>query len=70
MKVNGLVIAQERETANTLEAPADLAGPAATLADVKWLIGHWGQWNAYASEALSLFRSPFRPGRRCYQPDP
>jgi hypothetical protein len=33
--------AQERETANTLKAGADFAGPAATLADMAWLIGHW-----------------------------
>jgi hypothetical protein len=35
------VVAQELQTANTLKAPADFAGPAATLADMKWLIGHW-----------------------------
>lgn len=35
------VAAQERQTANTLKAPADFAGPAATLADMKWLVGHW-----------------------------
>ena len=32
---------QEHQTANTLRAAADVAGPPATLADVKWLIGQW-----------------------------
>jgi hypothetical protein len=36
-----VVGAQDRETANTLRAPADYAGPAATLDDMKWLVGHW-----------------------------
>jgi hypothetical protein len=35
------VFSQQTQTANTLKAPADLAGPPATLADMKWLIGHW-----------------------------
>jgi hypothetical protein len=33
--------AQETQTANTLTAPVDFAGPPATLADMKWLVGHW-----------------------------
>jgi Domain of unknown function (DUF6265) len=33
--------AQEYQTANTLRAGADVAGPPATLADMKWLVGHW-----------------------------
>jgi hypothetical protein len=31
----------ERETANTLRAPAGAAGPPATLEAMKWLAGHW-----------------------------
>src|SRR5688572_19853194 len=31
----------ERETANTLRAPAGAAGPPATLEAMKWLVGHW-----------------------------
>jgi hypothetical protein len=31
----------ERETANTLRASAGAAGPAATLEQMKWLVGHW-----------------------------
>jgi hypothetical protein len=41
LTIAGPVFAQERQTANTLKAAADFAGPAATLADMKWLIGHW-----------------------------
>lgn len=32
--------AEERQTANTLKAPAG-ACPAATLEDFRWLVGHW-----------------------------
>ena len=32
--------AEERQTANTIKAPAG-AGPKATLADMGWLVGHW-----------------------------
>src|SRR5687767_15552524 len=28
-------------TAHTLSAPADVAAPAASLSDVRWLEGHW-----------------------------
>ena len=35
------VVAQEPQTANTLKAGSNFAAPPATLADVKWLIGHW-----------------------------
>jgi hypothetical protein len=31
----------ERETANTLRAPAGTVGPPATLDAMKWLVGHW-----------------------------
>jgi hypothetical protein len=31
----------ERETANTLRAPAGSVGPPATLEAMKWLVGHW-----------------------------
>lgn len=31
----------ERETANTLRAPAGSVGLPATLDDMKWLVGHW-----------------------------
>jgi hypothetical protein len=31
----------DRETANTLRASAGSAGPAATLDQMKWLVGHW-----------------------------
>jgi hypothetical protein len=37
----GSAAAQEHQTPNTLKAPGDSPGPAATLADVSWLVGHW-----------------------------
>ena len=37
----GPVVAQEVQSDNTLKAPAEFAGPKATLADMQWLVGRW-----------------------------
>jgi hypothetical protein len=37
----GSAAAQEHQTPNTLKASGDSSGPAATLADLTWLVGHW-----------------------------